>query len=226
MENKLKKKWYKKWWVWVLAIIIIGAATSGGGDEAAETAKTDNSTQQTSTTNTEPKKEEPKKEEPKKEEPKKDDAIKAGQYKVGTDIQAGEYVIVASGMGYMEITKDSSGTFESIMANENIATRTLVTIQDGEYFTVKNGKIYAIDKAAKVEPKDNKLPEGMYKVGVDIQAGEYKISSKGSGYVEVSNNSRHTLEGIASNDNFEGEKYITIQDGQYLKLVNAELTLK
>jgi hypothetical protein len=31
--DRVKKPFYKKWWVWLLAIIIIGAALSGGGDD-------------------------------------------------------------------------------------------------------------------------------------------------------------------------------------------------
>ncbi|WP_312649267.1 DUF4352 domain-containing protein [Proteiniclasticum sp.] len=31
-NGKFKKPFYKKWWVWVLAVIVIGAALSGGGD--------------------------------------------------------------------------------------------------------------------------------------------------------------------------------------------------
>jgi hypothetical protein len=151
-------------------------------------------------------------------------------YKVGTDITAGEYVIIsdALGTGYMQISSDSTGKLESIIANENIINRTIVTIKDGQYFEVKSGEIYLIDKAPKVEPKDNQLSSGMYKVGLDIQPGEYKVSAAGEdyAYIEVSSNSSHTLESIVSNDNFTGEKYITIKEGQYLKITNANLKLK
>ncbi|PAE80972.1 immunity protein, partial [Shouchella clausii] len=32
-KEKVKKPFYKKWWVWVIAIIIIGAAVNGINDE-------------------------------------------------------------------------------------------------------------------------------------------------------------------------------------------------
>ncbi|MGG0788269.1 Ltp family lipoprotein [Peribacillus simplex] len=35
--NKVKKPFYKKWWVWVLAVIIIASIASGGGEESATT---------------------------------------------------------------------------------------------------------------------------------------------------------------------------------------------
>jgi ABC-type Fe3+-hydroxamate transport system substrate-binding protein len=75
-------------------------------------------------------------------------------------------------------------------------------------------------------PEDNSIKAGMYKVGVDVQPGEYKIIADGQGYVEVAKDSSHSLYSIISNDNFEGEKYITIKVGQYIKLNNAALLLK
>ena len=66
------------------------------------------------------------------------------------------------------------------------------------------------------------VPVGIYKVGEDIPAGEYQVeASSGLGYIEVSSDSRHQIEGIITNDNFEGNKYITVQDGQYLTLSNG-----
>lgn len=172
------------------------------------------------------KKEEPKKEDVKKEEPKKDVAIKAGMYKIGQDIKAGEYVVVSSvGLGYLEVTKDSSGTLDSIITNDNISGRVYITVSDGQYLNIKNANVYPVNEAPKVEPKDNKLPSGMYKVGVDLKAGEYKVSAAGNGYVEVAKSSKGILEDIVTNDNFNGEKYITVKDGQYIKLKSADLIL-
>lgn len=225
-QIKPKKKFYKRWWFWIIIVVIIGAIGSGGTEEDANVAKDTSSTPKATDTN---KPTETKKEEPKKEEPKKDDSIKAGMYKVGADIKAGEYVVVADsfGMAYMQISKDSSGQLDSIIANDNISNRSIVTVKDGQYFEVKGGKIYPIDKAPKVEAKENQMPDGMYKVGVDIQPGEYKVAADGGmAYVEVAKNSNHVLESIISNDNFEGEKYITVNAGQYLKLNNAYLKLK
>jgi hypothetical protein len=125
-----------------------------------------------------------------------------------------------------ELTKNSTGTLESIIANDNIQNRSILTIKTGEYFTIKNATAYPIAAAPKVTAENNVLPAGMYKVGVDIPAGEYKITADGSGYVEVSTSSRHQIESIVSNDNFTGEKYVTIKAGQYIKLTNASLKLK
>lgn len=63
----------------------------------------------------------------KKSEPEK--GIAGGQYKVGTDMPAGEYVIVGS--GYLQISSDSSGEFGSIVENDNYSNRTIISVTDG-----------------------------------------------------------------------------------------------
>jgi hypothetical protein len=71
---------------------------------------------------------------------------------------------------------------------------------------------------------NGKLNSGMYKIGRDLPAGEYKVVSEGDySYYEVAKDSSNTLEGIITNDNFTGEKYITVSDGQYIKLTNCYL---
>ncbi|MCL2756852.1 MAG: hypothetical protein FWD43_02090 [Coriobacteriia bacterium] len=72
------------------------------------------------------------------------------------------------------------------------------------------------------------LPEGMYSVGNDLPAGNYKIITTGSfdGYFEICSNSSHSFGSIITNDFFSGEKNLTVYDGQYLMLSNAELQLR
>ena len=139
----------------------------------------------------------------------------AGTYKVGSDLPAGEYLI--EGTGYFEIDKDSSGSFESILANDNYINRTYITVSDGQYVEFE-GTAIPVNEAPAYS-KDT-YEEGMYKIGKDLPAGEYKLESidGSSAYLEVGSDSTHTFESIVSNDNFSGQKYITVSDGQYLKL--------
>ncbi|BCJ92848.1 hypothetical protein acsn021_04170 [Anaerocolumna cellulosilytica] len=62
--------------------------------------------------------------------------------------------------------------------------------------------------------------EGQYKVGVDIPAGEYKLASgTDSGYYCIYSDSRH--DDILSNNNYTGNNYISVSEGDYLELVRC-----
>lgn len=60
--------------------------------------------------------------------------------------------------------------------------------------------------------------EGTYKVGVDIPAGEYRLTATSdNAYWEVTESSAADAD-IVGNDVFDGSTYVTVSDGQYLKL--------
>ncbi len=154
--------------------------------------------------------------------------IKQGMYKVGSDLPAGEYVIFSDGgMSYFQVSKDSSGSLEGIVTNDNFTGTRYVTVNDGQYIEFSGSKMLSIDDAPILEAVDNKYQEGMYKVGRDIKAGEYKIVPDGTGnsYMEVAKDSSGILDSIVTNDNLSGEKYITIADGQYIKLSGCHLVV-
>jgi hypothetical protein len=68
-------------------------------------------------------------------------------------------------------------------------------------------------------PVAGKYPEGMYKVGRDITAGEYKVVAEADmAYYAVEKDLSGSIESIVANDNFNGTKYVTITEGQYIKL--------
>lgn len=157
-----------------------------------------------------------------------DKYIKAGMYKVGTDISQGEYLLYSEGsMAYYQVSKDSSGALESIISNDNFQGTRYVTVKDGQYLELRGSKMLPVSEAPVQNPENGKYGEGMYRVGRDIKAGEYKVVSSGTAaYYEVASNSGGGIESIVTNDNFEGEKYITIKDGQYIKLNGCTITAK
>ena len=144
-------------------------------------------------------------------------------YKVGKDIPEGEYFIKTNDdSGYFAITKDSSGSLDSIIANDLFPTFVYVTVKKGEYLEVS----YARFTEAKNAPDDlasgKKVKDGMYKIGRDLPAGEYKVySSSDYAYYCVYKNSRHRLGDIVTNALFSGSKYVTVKNGQYLYLKDA-----
>ena len=156
--------------------------------------------------------------------------FQAGMYKVGADMPAGEYKLFCTdtflGLAYFEIAKDSAGTLDSIVANDNFGGFTYVTVSSGQYLTLERCYALPVAEASPYSSTGGKYGEGMYKVGYDIPAGEYRVqpdgdSSLGFGYLEVCTDSRHKLDSIVSNDNFEDPRYVTVSRGQYLKLSSA-----
>lgn len=68
------------------------------------------------------------------------------------------------------------------------------------------------------EPQPTYYGEGMYKVGVDIPAGEYNVKADTgmTGYIEVSADA--SGDSIITNDLFDNNTYISVTDGQFLTL--------
>lgn len=146
-----------------------------------------------------------------------------GMYKIGVDMPAGEYLITSS-EGYLEVASDSTGNLDSIITNDNYTNRIYITVQDGQYLKF-DGTAIPVADAAGYTTSNGIYLEGMYLVGKDIPAGEYKVSSLGGGYYEVSANSSGTLDAIITNENFDSDVYLTVSDGQYLKLNRAQIKL-
>lgn len=146
-----------------------------------------------------------------------------GMYKVGTDIPAGEYILCPSATAYYQVATDSTGTLESIVSNDNFSGTRYITVSDGQYLTLTSCTAYPASYVSEGKVKNDNLSGGMYKVGVDIEAGEYKVTPEGDGYYEVDSSSVGTLDSIVANENFSSDVYVTVSDGQYLKLSRATL---
>jgi hypothetical protein len=161
---------------------------------------------------------------------KNDGIYREGMYAVGTDIEPGEYYIYCSNnVGcYFAVYKDSSGTIDSIIANENITSFAFVTVEKGQYLQVKRGNF--IDSSKAVLPKagpNGFYVAGMYRVGIDIPAGEYKIvaDTGDMAYVAVYKDSSNTMSSIVANEIFENSYYISVVDGQYLYIKRGAFKL-
>lgn len=140
-----------------------------------------------------------------------------GVYKIGTDMSAGEYVLISNGGGYFQVASDSTGSFESIISNSVYETNTIITVSDGQYFTITDSEAYRIDAC----PELDTTKEGMFKVGLHIPAGEYKVHADEDGYMQVASDSSNSFSSIVSNSIFSGDSYITVSEGQYLTLSDA-----
>lgn len=139
-----------------------------------------------------------------------------GQYKIGTDMPSGEYILFStSGNGYFSVTTDANG--DDIVFNDNFDVNSIVTVHDGEFLKLSRAfAVSTVDFYSEYTIVTDS-PGVMLKVGKDLYAGEYKIkATSDSGYYCIYADSRHN--DIVSNDNFSGSRYIEVADGQYLVL--------
>lgn len=148
----------------------------------------------------------------------------SGQYLVGNDIVSGEYLFISDsrGIGYIEISEDPNSF--TILQNEASVTYDFFVVNDGEFLKINHGKIYNL-KECKIDNIGIDFPVvdcGLrYRVGIDIKKGMYKLSSESHGYYEVCDGPLGKNMKIISNDNFTGQCYVSVEDGQYLKLNNG-----
>lgn len=157
-------------------------------------------------------------------------AFDTGSYVKG-DIPKGEYVFSSfddSGEYYSE--EDASG---DIIDNENFSSFGYVQVHEAGNLKTK-GVLVNIEALENLEVSGAKelyeiLNEvedfsdaGWYKVGTDIDAGEYVIESYGSGYVAVMSGPVGDSS-IVTNDNFDGRYSVNVEEGQYLNISRATI---
>jgi hypothetical protein len=151
--------------------------------------------------------------------------IKAGMYKVGSELPAGEYIIEATGsMAYYEVSSDSSGEFESIIVNDTFEKGVFgyIILQDGDYIKITQGRMIAAS-ALVLQPKLDAIPPSTYKIGKDIPAGEYKLTPTSEmAYWERSKNPRDSINAIIANDVLTESAYVTVHNGEYFKIVGVQ----
>lgn len=141
-----------------------------------------------------------------------------GMYKVGTDLPAGEYLFMADNntSGYVCVSSDSNQ--DDILENENFECSFFVSVRNGQYLQAKRCIFVIASDYFLTINEDGSFGEGMYRVGIDIPAGEYKLSSSSSyssSYYCIYDNSEVPFH-IQNNDNFDGSSYVTVEDGEYL----------
>lgn len=142
----------------------------------------------------------------------------AGQYKVGLNMEAGEYVVLSTGpiSGYFCVSSDANGN--DILFNDNFETNSIIEVKYGEY--VELNRCMAIDADdfySQYTIREDQTGV-MLKVGYDIQPGEYKLVAESgkTGYYCIYDDARQ--DNIVSNDNFSNSSYVSVSRGQYLVL--------
>ena len=146
-----------------------------------------------------------------------------GNYRVGSDFIAGEYVLISTSdfSGYFAISSDANG--DSIIANDLFEVNSIVTVKSGEY--LKLSRCIAVESTDFYSSYTIKTGNDgiMLKVGYDIMPGTYKLIARSDtqGYYAIYNDSRHTK--IVTNDLFKNSAWVTVSAGQYIVLSRCHI---
>lgn len=146
-----------------------------------------------------------------------------GTYKVGTDLPAGEYLVLCISQipGYFGVYADANKS--DIIHNNNFEVNSYVTVEDGDYFEASRSLIISVEEFNKYYHIVSRESGAMLKVGIDIEPGEYKLICEDGedGYYSILSDSRQG--DIIANDIFENSTYVSISNGQYLELSRCHI---
>lgn len=153
--------------------------------------------------------------------PPENDIYHTGEYRVGTDIPAGDYYVTPeadSYYSYIYCDSDSLHDYNSTVFSYSIdGSYVYISIENGEYLCLDDAKAEPIERAPAVEPTDNKYYEGMYRIGIDIPAGAYfvaPIEGEESFYFEVMPSIRSNE--CTFNEYLETFTYVVLEEGVFL----------
>lgn len=146
-----------------------------------------------------------------------------GQYKVGRDMVADEYVLLATTdySGYFCISSDALGN--DIISNGLFDVNSILTVEYGEYVELSRCiAVRASDFYSQYTIKTSNYGV-MLKVGYDVMPGEYKLKAQTGeqGYYCIYDDSRQI--DIVDNDLFTNSTYVTLKFGQYIVLSRCML---
>lgn len=164
---------------------------------------------------------------------KKTKAYGEGMYKVGKDIPEGEYILynTSSYDAYTCVSDDANQN--DIIFNENFPSDLIITVYDDEFLDLSRCMAINLDELIEgnedktdtlIDVVSDRVDEGvMYKVGLMLDEGEYKLETTGksSGYYCIYSDSRH--DDIVANDNFDSSTYVEVSDGEYLLLSRCKI---
>lgn len=148
-----------------------------------------------------------------------------GQYLIGTDINEGEFLFYApNGDGYFSISDDPNEN--NIIINESNVMGCFVSLEKNKYVTVQDGYLISITTFKKLKYKRIK-GEVVYRIGIDLPEGIYKISSRKNqmAYYCIYNCALGSISEIISNANFKGTRYVEVKNKEYLLITENVIIL-
>lgn len=144
-------------------------------------------------------------------------------YKIGVDMPAGEYKVFALDE-YASYTLANDARGEDFVAYMSVDTFAYVSVEDDQFLELEDAFAVPIEEVDPIEIEDDKIGPGVYRVGIDIEPGEYKVNA-------IDEYASYTIAGDPNMDDYidyssiEKSNYIEVLDGEYLQLEDAEMSL-
>lgn len=147
----------------------------------------------------------------------------SGHYKVGTDMEPGEYVLLAEGDrgGFFSVDSDANG--REIIFNGSFDTNSIVTVNEHEFLELRRCTAVKYDDFYRSNSIGTDLEGIMIKVGDEIEEGEYRIEGA-DGFYCIYKSSRHP--DMVTCGSIKGSRYINVENGQYLELRRCKISEK
>ena len=160
-----------------------------------------------------------------------------GTYIVGEDLEEGEYVVLVNEgeiIASYERRTGTSGDYGEVVTHEFIeGLFAYMEVKDGEYLKLDGCTLYKIDELNLDFSENDKLSNGMFIVGQDLEPGEYKLVAMEESYDGTKNGEFGIYKDVSGDwdsivrfDFFENSTYITVKEGQYLVLSENTLLEK
>lgn len=147
-------------------------------------------------------------------------------YKIGVDMPAGEYKIIPQAdRAYICICSDAN--CRNIIRNHNSNGPLYMKVFDGQFVQISHSYAVPIESATMFVPTQGMYPQGEYKVGIEIPAGEYKLTAitNMQGYFSIEVDIENGKRKIIANNCFDNSAYVSIKEGQILFLEKCIIRL-
>lgn len=146
--------------------------------------------------------------------------IEDGTFIVGVDFPAGEYIILENGNG--EAYYELSNT-EKKLSYGSFSNNAILTVEDGQSFMLENAYAVSVE-----EETVDTTEAGTLKVGLHIEAGEYKLvpdadATDGFGLYSIESSSNPLTKEFIDSNLFQEPVNITVNDGEYLILSHCHI---
>ena len=222
----LKKKLYRRWWIWVLVVILAIGAASAGNSASKDVAQNEDSNTIVEG-NYDSESDNNKTENVKIDERKRDNSsakeitLQTGIFIVGEDIPKGRYACTGDSSGNF-IIKDKNGIpiVNEILGSDQLGVSKVTTnLKDGEEIKIsgiKNVKFTPVETGFSSE-----LGAGTWEVGLDIEQGKYIAEvNEGQGNFVVYDNGFPKVNEILDASGNMGVPSVTLnlKDGEIIKI--------